>query len=70
MAKPQPRYQVDWATSQQRAKDLQSYLTDWVAKTTVKQMVCGYYPDCKASALKSNSSLPEAKPESVDGPVM
>jgi hypothetical protein len=61
MAKPRPVYQVDWATSQQRARDLQSYLTDWVAKSTVKEMVCGYYSDCTASALKSNSSLPEAR---------
>lgn len=46
----EPVYKVDWVTSQQRAEDLESYLTNWVAKTTVGRMVCASYADCQASA--------------------
>lgn len=65
MAKSQPRYQVDWATSQQRAKDLQSYLTNWAAKTTMKEMVCASYTACKESADLRGAEFYEAQGYSV-----
>lgn len=65
MAKAQPVYQVDRETSKQRAKDLQSYLTKWVAKTRLEEMVCTSYPDCKASGRKSGASFHEAQGHAV-----
>jgi hypothetical protein len=69
MAKPQPVYRVDRATSKRRAKRLQTYLTKEVWDPTTRRswrnFICASKEDCKESADNRGASFHAAQGHSV-----